>query len=392
MRKLIPSFLSHDWAGLPIALVIGLAGGACLHAGWQRSGYGLLGVGIVLAIGSLYHLAYMARVRAACPPPGKLIDIGGYRLHVLAEGRATTLPTVVWIPGAHAGGLALHHLHRALREETRSILIDRAGTGWSDAGPFPRSTAQEADEVISALLRSGETGPYVLVGHSFGGLLVANIARRRPELACGLVLLDATHFDFFNYAPPQIRPTIMMTLGNLNGMLHLFGLHADAAEVLGRLRSDVRQTLDLIKRHLGEATSMGFKKIELSSRPGFSSASILSELSIEGCARAGFDALVHDGELGALPVFVVTPSDASEMRPADRAAALRLRKSTGLDEAGFERYMEVVTAVRRRYLATSSRSEHVFAPAGAGHNFPYEAPEFVAQVVSRMLHTAARAG
>jgi pimeloyl-ACP methyl ester carboxylesterase len=77
-------------------------------------------------------------------------------VHVLAEGQARDgRPPVVWFAGGHAGGFAMHHLHRAFRGETRSILIDRPGTGWSDAGPFPRTTAREADEMVLALERAG---------------------------------------------------------------------------------------------------------------------------------------------------------------------------------------------------------------------------------------------
>ncbi|HIC7213467.1 alpha/beta fold hydrolase [Burkholderia stabilis] len=390
MRKWLPTFLSRDWAGLPIALSIALAGGCLVHAGRHLTGYMLLGAAVVLAAGSLYHLAFLARVRAACPPPGIRVEVNGHRIHVLAEGHAGDLPPVVWIPGAHMGGLVLHHLHQALRGETRSILIDRPGSGWSDAGPYPRSTALEVEEVVEALTRAGERGPFVFVGHSFGGLLVANLARRHPYLVRGIVLLDATHPDFFNYAPRSMRPTPMIVAGNLVGLLHLFGIHIDLVSVLGRRQPAIRRLLDLVQKRLADAIEMGVERIEMHARAGFSSASSLAELSVAGSARAGFDMLVHDGELGDLPVFVVTPRDASEMRPAQEADARKLYRRMGVDEAGFERHLALMGAFRQRYLATSSQSELIHAPAGDGHNFPYESPAFVVQVVTRMLRERVR--
>ncbi|VVE66837.1 hypothetical protein PAN31117_02405 [Pandoraea anapnoica] len=389
MRNWIPALLSRDWAGVPIAALILLASLACCLAGAATVGAGLLGIGLLLLAGALYHMVRIASIRAKFAPPGKLVDVGGYRLHVLAEGEVTHLPAIVWMPGAHSGGLALHHLHQLFRGRTRSILIDRAGTGWSDVGPFPRSTALEAQEIVAALENAGERGPFVLAGHSFGGLLVANIARRRPDLVCGLVLLDATHFDFFNYGPACMRPTMMCVVGNLTGLLHLFGIHADLFALVGRWQPDVARLYALVRSRLTDAISMGFEPIEWRASAGFSSASALSELSVSGSARSGFDAHVHDGELDGLPVFVVTPSDPSEMRPGTAQAAQKLRSRMGVDEAGFERYLAIMTAVRRRYLATSTRSEQIFAPAGNGHNFPYESPAFVEDVVDRMLHVAA---
>ncbi|ALX15230.1 hypothetical protein P350_27505 [Burkholderia cepacia JBK9] len=385
MRTWLPAFLSRDWAGLPIAFAIGSAGGVLACAGLRVTGGIVLVVGIALAAGALHHLAFLARLRKTCPPPGKLVDAGGHRIHVLAEGRANDLPPIVWMSGAHMGGLVLHHLHLAFRDTTRSILIDRPGSGWSEAGPYPRSTAREVEEVVEALQRAGEHGPFVFVGHSFGGLLVANLARRHPNLVRGLVLLDATHPDFFNYAPPCLRPTAMVLGGNLGGLLHLFGIHLDLFDVLGRRQPAVRHLLDLVRTCLADAMALGAARIEMHARAGFSAASALSELSIAGSARAGFDTLVHDGELGDLPVFVVTPRDALEMRPENAADRHKLYRRMGVDEAGFARYLALMTALRGRYLSTSSHSELIHAPAGNGHNFPYESPAFVVQVVDRML-------
>ena len=185
-------------------------------------------IGVVLTAMGIKGGLDQQRAMGAVPPPGKLVDVGGYRLHLLAEGNARGGATVVWIPGAHEQGNALYHLHRAMRGETRSILFDRAGTGWSDPGPFPRRTRVEAEELEALLRRAGEPGPFVLVGHSYGGLLAANYARRYPARTAAVVLLDATPPDAFVYAPVFGAAAAhgLVTQGRLMGLRSAFGLWA----------------------------------------------------------------------------------------------------------------------------------------------------------------------
>jgi pimeloyl-ACP methyl ester carboxylesterase len=108
---------------------------------------------------------------------------------------------VVWFAGGHASGYAMHHLHRAFRGETRSILIDRPGTGWSDTGPFPRTTAREAEEVVLALERAGEKGP------SSGRAIPSAGCWRPTSRGAGrtwctlLVLLDPTPLETIVFGP-----------------------------------------------------------------------------------------------------------------------------------------------------------------------------------------------
>ena len=122
MSGALHTLLSQDWAGLAFALAVALVGGALWFRGrraggrWlRRTGLGALVVAAVLAAGSIVHLARTAAARADHPPPGELVDVGGYRMHLLAEGQARGNPTVVWLPGGHGAGLYLHHLHEMLK-------------------------------------------------------------------------------------------------------------------------------------------------------------------------------------------------------------------------------------------------------------------------------------
>ncbi len=375
------AFFSRDASGLVVAALIAAIGLALGTSGASMSVAALLMTpGVVLAFASLRHLLTLARARRAFPPPGRLVDIGGYRVHVLAAGVARDgRPPVVWFAGGHASGYAIHHLHRAFRGETRSILIDRPGTGWSDVGPFPRTTAREAEEMVLALERAGEKGPFVWAGHSFGGLLVANIARRRPELVHALVLLDPTPLETIVFGPRLSALTDMRHTAWLGGFAQLFGI-----DLLARLEQKQRATpayakvLDAVRAVLGPEVTAA-RAIEVRSGAWFTQASIYGELSPEGVAACAWDTVVYDRDLGDLPVWLVAPQDDS----GGDIALLPEAQSGG--DANAKRMFRFFAATRERYLATSTRSKRVVAPKGAGHNFVFELPEFTIGVLREII-------
>jgi hypothetical protein len=97
----------------------------------------ILLVFIVLLGGSVYHVYQVIRLGQKYPPPGEIYDVDGIKMHIWAEGTnvedddGQLSPTVIFIPGSYSPGIYLWHLHKEIAKETRSILFDRAGTGWS---------------------------------------------------------------------------------------------------------------------------------------------------------------------------------------------------------------------------------------------------------------------
>lgn len=384
IRDTLLTLLSHEAAGLLIAALVSAFFWALSWAfpGDLRATFMALGwaLGMLLAVASLRHLLKLAKVRRDLPPPGQMVDVGGYHVHVIAEGQVRDgRPPVVWFAGGHANGHAIHHLHRAFRGETRSILIDRPGTGWSDAGPFPRTTAREADEMVLALERAGEKGPYVWAGHSFGGLLVANIARRRPDLVHTVVLLDPTPLETIVFGPRLGALTDMRKTAWLGGFMQLFGLNMSLrAEAKARQNPAYAKVMDAARTVLGPEVA-AVRAIEFNAAAYFTQASIYRELSPEGVAAVAWDTVVYDRDLGNLPVWLVGPRD-----DVDTDVSLLPEAHEG-GEANAQRMFRFFAATRERYLATSTRSRRIIAPAGSGHNFIYEEPEWTIGVMRELI-------
>ena len=379
------NFLSHDWAGLPIA-------GAAILIGFGVSrlrrvrylGIALCVLGALMAVGSITHLIAVASWNRQFPPPGKLVDVGGYRLHVLAEGENKGNPSIIFIPGSHSPGYSLYHLHRAFRQETRSILFDRAGSGWSDIGPFPRRTLPEVEELHRALQAAGEKGPYVLVGHSYGGLLAVNYAFRHPDEVVGLVLLDATHPDYFVYAQTDfVSRTVIVT--RMMGVAKLFGIDLTSL-VYGKDLATNPIYKDIVKQ-LGDVFKVDLA-LEMQPKSSFATASLFTEIQTLPLTPI----LIRDGDLGDLPIglaFGSGPSCGGGIHDPCPAVFDPIRKqflaSTGLTELDFRRQNDIMGIISRKYSRISSNTFTRFAPPDSSHNFPYEAPDFVIGVIREEL-------
>jgi pimeloyl-ACP methyl ester carboxylesterase len=129
-----------------------------------------------------------ARLKARYPAPGQRIDIGGYALHIQCSGQGS--PTVILESGLGSDSLTWANVQPAIAAQTRVCAYDRAGYGWSDPSPHPRSAEVAVGELHTLLDRAGIAPPYILVGHSLGGVYVKLYAWRYPSELAGLVLVD----------------------------------------------------------------------------------------------------------------------------------------------------------------------------------------------------------
>jgi len=142
------------------------------------------------AIGGGYQTVGAATDAQAYRMPGQLIDVGGHRLHLHCTGSGS--PTVVLEPGGGEMSSNLGWITPAVARDTRVCAYDRAGRGWSEPAETPQDGAQIATDLHTLLHRGNVPGPYVLAGHSFGGLYVLAFAARYPDEVAGMVLVDST--------------------------------------------------------------------------------------------------------------------------------------------------------------------------------------------------------
>ncbi|HEX8093158.1 alpha/beta fold hydrolase [Jatrophihabitans sp.] len=126
---------------------------------------------------------------AAGPMPGKLVDVGGYRLHLSCAGTGT--PTVVLLNGLAETSPLWARVSPAVARSTRVCAYDRAGQGWSEDSPHAADATNAATDLHRLLSAAGEPGPYVLAGHSSGGVHALTYAHLYPREVAGVVLLDS---------------------------------------------------------------------------------------------------------------------------------------------------------------------------------------------------------
>src|SRR6266487_2738761 len=160
---------------------------------------------VLVVLASVVYQGIASAVDAsAYPPPGRLVDVGGYRLHIHCTGSGG--PGAVGMLDAGNGGSSLDRglVQPSVATFTRVCSYDRAGYGWSESGPTPRSSGRIVRELHTLLVNTGVPGPYVLVGHSFGGLNMRLYAYTYPQDMAGLVLVDSSHED-----DPKARQAIM---------------------------------------------------------------------------------------------------------------------------------------------------------------------------------------
>jgi pimeloyl-ACP methyl ester carboxylesterase len=126
-------------------------------------------------------------------PTGKLVDIGGYKLHIDIKGKGS--PAVIMIAGSQAFSLDWALVAPEIAKITQAVTYDRPALAWSDPGPMPRTFDQDVYELHTLLQKAGVKPPYILVGHSLGGIIARKFEKKYPAEVKGLVLVDATSED-----------------------------------------------------------------------------------------------------------------------------------------------------------------------------------------------------
>jgi len=169
----------------------------------RRLGYAMAGLVSLLLVlvcaGALWQAIASRRDLRQNPPPGRLVDMGGYRMHISPTGEGS--PTVVLDSGLSDSSLSWYKVQPEVARFVRVVSYDRAGLGWSDPSPQPRNSRVFAEELHTLLHNAGIPAPFVLVGHSMGGYDVRIFASLYRSEVSGMVLVDASHPDLSSRAP-----------------------------------------------------------------------------------------------------------------------------------------------------------------------------------------------
>ncbi len=185
-------------------------------------------VAIVYSAGVVYESIMEGKDRELFSPPGQLVDVNGHLMHIYCTGvDIPGNPVVILESGAGENLYNFLDLQSQISKFTRVCSYDRSGIGWSETDSAALTAGQKADELDQLLQSAGIEGPYLMVGHSYGGLIARIYSVRHPQDIVGLVLVDSTNAeDFVTYSPllAKILPVDVYAGGFLQtaGFLRLF--------------------------------------------------------------------------------------------------------------------------------------------------------------------------
>jgi len=209
-------------------------------------------------------------ILAQFPAPGQMIDIGGRKLHLLCQGKGNG-PAVIIEGGALASSLSYFTAQDQIQPAARVCTYDRAGLGWSDPAAGSRSLEARADDLHALLGKSGLKAPYILAGHSAGGMMVQVYARKYPQDIAGIILIESSE-EMFNTTPESLA-----RIKNTATQLGFAATMADTGQAIPALRvpngppeQEVMQRVSAIKAGQDDFVAMSNLPTELQKLNGLS--------------------------------------------------------------------------------------------------------------------------
>jgi pimeloyl-ACP methyl ester carboxylesterase len=312
-------------------------------------GRGLIGLLVFLAIllvsGAVYQTVASSNDLKRYPPPGRLIDMGGYKLHIYCTGEhQANLPTVILEAGSGSASPDWQLVQPEIARMTRVCSYDRAGYGWSDSGPLPRTSQRFAEELHTLLIRAGEQEPYLLVGHSLGGHTVRLFANQHPQEVMGVVLVDARPEELAYLVPDTNKPQMSFWAFMARcGFFRLFGKAVLVPPIFLEKMPDYPWPI-LFRPKFFETTR--------------DEDAIESDKQVQSA-----------GNLGDLPLIVITHG-------AIMFAYLSADEALQAEQAW--------QAAQKQLASLSSNGQFIIAD-GSGHAIPVERPDIVIEAIKQLL-------
>ena len=322
----------------------------------------------VLLAGLVYERIGAARDRSRYPMPGRLVEAGSAKLHLHVQGHGR--PLVVFESGIGATSLSWVVVQPEAAKFTGTVSYDRAGLGWSAFARTERTVTRMIDELRSALMQASLAPPYVLVGHSFGGLLVRAYASQHPDEVSGLVLVDPVSVEaWVKCADSEMRQLKLgARLSRRGAWLARFGFVRFALATLiagrkwfprGAARMGGRKGSAAVARMVGEVRKLPPEYWPLVrahwSEPKSFRALAAYLACLPECARCAAQMYVPPG----LPMIILSASNASEAE---------------LEE-------------RDRWIALNGTGTHIRVP-DSGHWLHLDDPQVVIRAINEILVAA----
>ena len=179
---------------------------------------------ILAASGSIYQAVATVRDKRNYPPPGQMVSVGDRRLHLQVTGEAGDKPTVILAAGMGSFSTNWYWMQEELSTTTRVVSFDRAGLGWSDPAPEVHDAYDSAADLYQALQNAGIPGPYIVAGHSYGGLVVRAFTDLYRDEVVGMVLVDGSHPDQWARIPASRNGKVSAISTKFTGWLARIGI------------------------------------------------------------------------------------------------------------------------------------------------------------------------
>lgn len=303
-----------------------------------------IGIVLLAVLGGLFYQSLATKVDDyRYPAIGKLIDIGGYKLHLHSKGKGG--PAVILDAGLSGTSLGWTLVQEEASKFTQVCSYDRAGYAWSEESPTTRTSDCLVKELHTLLHEANIPAPYILVGHSFGGCNVLMFAHLYPEETLGIILVDSVHEDMLEALPiaPQgaFNHLIIKSFLAMTGVKRLKGPSPEIKQMFEPLPENIRNA------YIAQMNKTSYTKTVSREMHSFNES--LRQLR---------DSQVH---LGNKPLIVITAGIVS-------------------DQEG-----EIWQDLQKELLSKSARSEQIIAEK-SDHMINHHQPEVIVRAIREMTN------
>lgn len=286
------------------------------------------------------------------PAPGQLVDVGEHKLHINCVGQGS--PTVILEAGWGDYSATWAYIQPDVARITRVCSYDRAGYGWSEPSAHPRTANAQVEELHTLLVKANVHGPYVLVGHSLGGMLMRVYAYNYPDEVAGMVLVDSVHEEQYNRLPgakdailDRVQQFRMLSFLSSTGFMAL----------APQLIPNQGIPEDMFAQYRVNWATTGF----------FTTA--VAELDAMEVSTAEVRAL-RITSFGNLPLSVISEG--------------HYYPNPSLSNAENQKYWEEWQAMQSELVGLSSESKQTIAEQ-SGHNIQHDQPNLVMDAIQEMV-------